>query len=305
MEDSNRQEVTIGEEERRDFLKLLGVTGSIGAASQFSLSDVRNALGGGTSSELAAMGEAIRSDLTGTVDADVLASSMSGIVTAVETLPEVRAAGFPGEDATPYQELTAPAWEAYRHLSDIGFFASAEEHLPAYTSEGLATTTQELVRAEPLTSTLTDAGFSEQEITATVASVTTQQDLLKHWVPASDLPTDINEFDPANVGPLHKRATGGALLWIDGLDDHLWRNKVLISEEIYDRGIQHTKTMLGGLHLMTAAAHDIAGPGEFEDAHLAAGLSGGAAIMIAGQENMAADVFRITDEMRADGGIHL
>lgn len=302
MEDSNTQEVSIGEEERRDFLKLLGITGSVGAASQFSLSDIRNALGSGTSAELAAMGEAIRADLTGTVDADILADSMGGVATAVESLPDVRAAGFPAEEATPYQELTEPAWEAYNHLSDIGFFASAEEHLPAYTSQGLATTTEELVRAEELTSTLTDAGFSEQEITATVASVTSQQELLKHWVPAGDLPTDISEFDPANVGPLHKRAAGGALLWIDGLDDHLWRNKVLVSEQMYDQGVQHTKTMLGGLHLLTAAAHDIAGPGEFDDAHLAAGLAGGAAIMIAGQENMAADVYRITDEMRADGG---
>lgn len=302
MEDSNIQEVSIGEEERRDFLKLLGITGSVGAASQFSLSDIRSALGSGTSSELAAMGEAIRADLTGTVDADVLANSMTGVATAVEALPDVRAAGFPAEEATPYQDLTEPAWEAYRHLSEIGFFASAEEHLPAYTSEGLATTTEELVRAEPLTATLSEAGFSEQEITATVASVTSQQELLKHWVPASDLPADINEFDPANVGPLHKRAAGGALLWIDGLDDHLWRNKVLVSEQMYDQGVQHTKTMLGGLHLMTAAAHDIAGAGEFDDAHLAAGLAGGAAIMIAGQENMAGDVYRITDEMRADGG---
>lgn len=304
MDDTAEQEVSIGEEERRDFLKLLGITGGVGAASQFSLSDVRNALGASSSAEMAAMGEAIRADLTGTVNADVLATSLSGVATAVEELPAVRAEGFLAEEEAPFQALTEPAWAAYDHLADIGFFGSAEKHLPAYTSEGLAATTQELVQAEALTSTLADAGFSEQEITATVASVTSQQDLLQHWVPATDLPTDVSEFNPENIGPLHKRAAGGALLWIDGLDKHLWQNRVLVSDAMYDQGIQHTKTMLGGLHLMTAAAHDIAGPGEFEDGHLAAGLAGGAAIMIAGQENMAADVYRITDEMRAtDGGI--
>lgn len=302
MENKNSEQVSIDEDARREFLKLLGITGSVGAASQFSLSEVRNALGTSTSAEMAAMGEAIRADLTGTVDADVLASSLSGVAGAVEELPDVRAAGFPAEEATPFQSLTAPAWSAYEHLSDIGFFASAEAHLPAYTSEGLATTTEELVRAEPLTDTLHEAGFSEQEITATVASVTSQQELLKHWVPTSDLPADVNEFDPANVGPLHKRAAGGALLWVDSLDDHLWRNQVLITDGMYDQAIQHTKTMLGGFHLLTAAAHDIAGPGELEDGHIAAGLAGGAAIMIAGQENLAADVYRITDDMRADGG---
>lgn len=304
MEENDTQRVTVGEEERRNFLKLLGITGGVAAASQFSLSDVRNALGAETSSEMAAMGEAIRADLTGSVDADVLASSLTGVASAVEALPDVRAAGFPAEEATPYQELTQPAWAAYEHLSDVGFFASAEEHLPAYTSEGLATTTEELVRAEPLTDTLHDAGFSEEEITATVASVTSQQELLKHWVPANDLPGDIDEFNPDHVAPLHQRAAGGALLWMDGLDDHLWRNEVLVTEEMHDAGVQHAKTMLGGFHLLTTAAHDIAGPGELEDSHLAAGLAGGAAILIAGQENMAADVYRITDEMRADGGIH-
>lgn len=293
---------TIDEEDRREFLKLLGLAGGIGAAGELTLGELRSELGEVEAAELAAMGQAIRNDLTGSLDAEVLTTALEGTVAAAETLPELRAAGYPGEDATAYQELTDPAWAAYEHLVEVGFFASAEEHLPAYNPEYLASTTRELIRTEPLIAALRELGFGEREVTAMVAEVANEQDRLLHWVPTGMLPTDSSAFDVENVSPLHQRAAGGALLWIDGLDDHLWRNQVLVTEEMYDRGVWDVRTMLGGFHLLATVAHDIAAVGDLSDSQIAAGLAGGAAVMIVGQENLAGDLFRITDEMRAPRG---
>ena len=50
----------VDERDRRNFLKVLGVAGSVGAASELSLSDLRGAVGEESAEELAAVGERIR-----------------------------------------------------------------------------------------------------------------------------------------------------------------------------------------------------------------------------------------------------
>ncbi|WP_435180268.1 hypothetical protein [Halorussus sp. AFM4] len=293
----------VDERDRRNFLKVLGVAGSVGAASEFSLSDLRGAVGAESAEQMATYGEQIRADLAGGLDAGRLATAQEGIAASIAELPALREAGFPDEPgATDYQEVAAPAWEAYDHLAEVGFFASAERHLPEFTPEHVRATATELVRAEPLTAALAEAGLDERERTAVVVDAVNNNDRLSHWVSTAALPADPEAFDPANVAPLHQRALGGALLWIDELDQQLWQREVLLTEELLADGIWDVKQMLGGVHLFVSAARDVAGPEELSDSQLAAGLAGGSAVAIRGQEKVEEDLFRITDAERAPLG---
>ncbi|WP_276280600.1 hypothetical protein [Halorussus caseinilyticus] len=293
----------VDERDRRNFLKILGVTGSVGAATELSLADLREAVGAESADELAAVGERIRADLAGGLDAGRLSEAVGGIEAGIAELPALRAAGFPDDpDASAYREVAAPAWDAYDHLAAVGFFESAERHLPEFSPDHVRATAAELIRAEPLTAALAEAGFEERERTALVADVVNQNARLAQWVSTAKLPADPEGYDPADVAPLHQRALGGALLWIDELDHHLWQREAILTDEMLDRGIWDVKAMLGGVHLFASAASDLAGPEELADSQLAAALAGGSAIAIRAQEDVADDLFRVTDAERAPRG---
>jgi hypothetical protein len=285
---------TVDERDRRTFLKALGVAGGVGAASELSLSDLRGAVGEESSAEMAAYGERIRADLADALDADLLSTAVAGVESGIAELPALRATGFPDEPGTAYQEAAAPAWDAYDHLAAVGFFESAERHLRA--------TAAELVRAEPLAAALAEAGFDERERTALVVDVVARDERLAGWVSTASLPADPEGYDPADVAPLHQRALGGGLLWIDELDQHLWQREVVLTEDHLDRGLRDVKAVLGGVHLFVSAARDLAEPEQLGDGQLAAALAGGSAIAIRAQEDLAADLFRITDAERAPRG---
>jgi len=292
----------VDERDRRNFLKVLGATGGVAAASEFSLSDLRGTVGGESAAELATIGEAIRADLAGGLDADLLSSAVAGVESAVAELPALRAAGFPDERGTAYQELTDPAWEAYHHLAEVGLFASAERHLPEFTPEHVRATATELVRTEFATAALSDLGFDERERTAVVVDAVTENHRLAHWVSTASLPADPEGYDPADVAPLHQRALGGGLLWIDELDQQLWQREVLLTEAMLDRGLWDVKRILGGTYLVVDAARDLAGAEELSDSQLTAALAGGSALAIRGQEALETDLFRISDAERAPMG---
>ncbi|PSP54621.1 hypothetical protein BRC82_09440 [Halobacteriales archaeon QS_1_67_19] len=292
----------VDERDRRNFLRILGVAGGAGAAAEFSLADLRGAVDGGAADELAAIGERIRADLAGGLDAGTLAGAVAGIESSIAAVPELRAAGFPDEPTTAYQAATAPAWTAYDHLAEVGFFAATERHMPEFTPDHVRATATELIRTEPLIGLLDEAGFEEQERTALVVDAVNNNERLSHWVSTASLPADPEGYDPADVAPLHQRALGGALLWIDELDQHLWQREVLLTEELLDAGLWDVKAMLGGTHLFVSAAHDLAGPEELSDSQLTAALAGGAAVAIRGQENIEENLFRITDAERAPMG---
>ncbi|UPV76183.1 hypothetical protein M0R89_09055 [Halorussus limi] len=292
----------VDERDRRNFLKVLGVTGSVGAASELSLSDLRGAVGEGSAEELATYGERIRADLAGGLDGGLLAGALSGIEAGIAQLPELRAAGFPDQPGTAYQEVAEPAWDAYDHLAEVGLFAAAERHLPEFTPDHVRATAAELVRAEPLTAALADAGLDERERTAVVVDAVNENERLAHWVSTASLPADPEGYDPANVAPLHQRALGGGLLWVDELDQQLWQREVVLTEDLLDAGVWDVKRILAGTHLFVSAARDLAGPSELDDSQLAAALAGGSAVAIRGQEAIERDLFRITDAERAPRG---
>jgi hypothetical protein len=289
----------IGQEDRRQFLKVVGLTGAVAAGSEFTLSDLRGEVEGETAGELAAMGESIRSDLVGTLDAGLLGSELASLEGQIERLPELRAMGVPAEDSTEYQALAEPGWAIHEHLVEVGFFESVEEHLPEFTPEHIGATAREFINTAALASALAELGYSEEELTSTVVNVVNNKERLAMWVPTKNIPAGVEGFDPGNIAPLHQRASAGVLLWTDYLDTYLWQNEVLLTDTILDNNYGDLKQMYAGLHLLANAAEDLAGSQELSDAQLTAALSAGAAMMIVGQEDLTNDVMRITDEMRA------
>lgn len=275
----------------------LGIEGSIGDG-QLTVSELRESIERDADSELGSIDETIRRDLVGRLDADLLEEELANIGTNVGRIPEVRAEGIPDGPGGLYRELAEPGWRVYDHLVDVGFFESIEGNLPRFTPEFIEQTARELISSDPLTSALTDVGFDEREKTALVMNVVNNDTRLARWVPTYEIPNGV-EFDPEHVPPLHDRAYGGALLWIDALDRHLWQNEVLITDEILDDAAWYTKALLGGLYVSTRAVRDVATGGELEDAQLTAALTAGAAIQIIAQEDVMRDVYYITDEMRA------
>lgn len=300
----------VTDEERREFLKVLGVAGAaaVGKHSldQVTLEDLRGAVDAEADGELAAMGRALRNDLAGSLDGSLLAAELGTVASSIERLPAVRERGFPERGEQLYGALTAPAWAVEEHLAETGFFESAEANLPRFTPEHIRTTVRQLVtHAGTLSAALSDVGFSGREGAALVANVVGRADHLALWEPAWFFEeTDVEEVVPAYVPPLQRRAAGGALLWIDGLDRHLWQNEVLVTDRMLDDAVRDVRAMLGGFYLLGAAAEGVARE-EISDGELTALVAGSTAIMISSQLDFTYDVVRITDDMRAprEGGV--
>jgi hypothetical protein len=301
MANENRPQVTT--EEQRELVENLGVRRSA-TSERPTLAELREAIDAETDPEFASMGEAIREDLSGQLDAGLIEEELENMESQIGRLPAVREAGIPdGESEADvlYRELIEPGWRVYNHLVDAGFFESVEANLPKFTPAHIEHTAHELIQAEPLTDSLDELGFDDHEQTVLMMNVANNNTRLSRWVPSNEIPEGV-EFDTSNVPPLQQRAMGGALLWINALDTHLWQKEVLITEEILDDGYWDIKALLGGLYVMTRAAREIATDGderELTDAQLTAALSASAAMMIVNQEEIMLDMYWITEEMRA------
>lgn len=288
----------IDHEERRQFLKVLGIAGAAAAGSELTVSELRNAVENDGAAELAAMGQAIRADLTADLDAALIETELANIGAQIERVPELAAMGVPAQDSTVYQEVATPVWRVYDHLREADFFAAAEVNLPAFTADHIESTARELVAAEPLAAALTETGFNEKEITALISNVATNRGHLARWVPTKEIPEGV-EFDLEHVAPLHQRAMGGVALWIEDLDMRLWQMEYLLTDDLIEQGMWDVKSMLGGANLVSLAARDVAGAADLTDSQFTAALTAGTASMIMGQEDLTNDLYRITDDMRA------
>lgn len=299
LDDNKSPEITV--EDQRSLVRNLGVEGTEGGT--LTLETLSGALEAETDPAFTSMGESIRADLPSQLDGDLLETALSDTATQIGRLSDVRDAGIPDESTGGYSDVIEPGRRAYDHLEDVGFFETVGETLPRFTPEHIAHTARELVFADPLKAALGDIGFTEREKVALLMSVVNNNTRLARWVPTSEIPADEVEFDVSVVPPLHQRAVGGAVMWIDNLDQHLWQNEVLITEEILDAAVWHVKAMLGGLYAVLMAARDVAGEGTLSDGQLTAALTAGAAIDIISQEELMKDVYYITDEMRAPRGV--
>lgn len=300
MVNSNMPQVT--SEDRRELAVSLGVRGTT-TSDSLTLAEIRKAIDAETDPEFALMGETIRDDLTGRLEADLLSEELTTMETQIERLPEVREIGIPDGESKPdklYRELIEPGWRVYEHLVDVGFFESVETNLPRFTPEHIEHTAHELIRTDSLTAALTECGFDEHEMTVLMMNIVNNNIRLSRWVPTKEIPDGV-EFNVEYIPPVHQRAVGGALLWINALDVHLWQKEVLITEKILDDSYWHIKAMLGGLYVMAMAAREIAvsGDSSLTDSQVTAALTASAAIMIVNQEELLKDMFWITEEMRA------
>lgn len=290
-----------GAEERKQLAETLGLSDT-SAATDLSLSDLRTEIEASTDPAYASIGEAIRADTRGELDAELIEGALSDMATQIGHLDEVREAGIPGGEQKPerlYRTVAEPGRRVYEHLVDVGFFESTDENLPRFTADHIERTARELIGAEPLTAELAELGFDGDDQLELVMNVTNNRRRLSRWVPTTDIPEGV-EFAVEHVPPLHQRAAGGALLWIENLDVHLWQKQVLLTDEILDDAAADTRGMLAGLYLMTRAALAVADPEqELTDSQLTAALAAGTAITIIDQENVCQDVYRITEEMRA------
>ncbi len=286
-------------EERRVLTESLGVRD---AGERATLSDLRGDVETETDATFASVGQAVREDLTGDLDTDRIERAIEKLENRLETLDEVRDVGVPDgetEAEEVYRELIAPAWEVYDHLAAVDFFESVEANLPAFTGEAIETTAAELATADALTGELSEFGFDDHEQTVLLSNVVNNKTRLSRWVPTSDIPGSV-EFDVEYVPPLHQRSMGGALLWVNALDHHLWQKEILVTEEILDDAFWYTKAILGGLYMMLRGVRAIAAENdELTDAEVTAALVGGSAVAIVNQEELMKDVFWINEEDRA------
>lgn len=299
MLDGNAKRTPI--ESQQELASTLGISQPM-TGEQLTVGRLREQIDAEPDDEFVSMGEAIRSDLSGKLDAALLAEELPKMADQLSRIETVREAGIPTGKTGPavqYRELIEPGWRVYRHLEAVGFFESVEENLPAFTPEHIETTARELVQAEPFSAALTECGFDEREQMVLMMNVANNNTRLSRWTPTREIPDGV-EFNVEYVPLLHQRAMGGALLWINALDDHLWRKEILITDTILDDVHWDTKAMLGGLYLMAMAASEIAAgeDGSLTDAQLTAALTASAAVQIVNQEGIMQDAFWITEEKR-------
>lgn len=257
------------------------------------------------SDDLAQRGEAIRNGLSGSLDAELIEECLDELAEAMQSIPELREIGCPEHGQTPYQDLTPAAWELVNHLVDVGFFESAERTLPAFSDDHIEATTQQLLRMDTLSETLTGLGLPEHEQLALVTNIVNASGQLGYWEHTGDYPdVDDLEMDDHDEGvdhdyipPLHHRAMEGSLLWIDGLDWHLWQKEVLITQGMIEKGVWDVKTMLAGVYLLGDAARRLA-DGEISDENLTTVTTASTAMMVIGQEFLVDDVAWLDDDDR-------
>jgi hypothetical protein len=297
MPETPKPQVT--EQERRVLTDSLGVTDD---SESVTVTDLRADVETETSEEFRSVRLAVREDLSGELDPELIDEALAELSEQLDRLAEIRAAGIPDgetEAEEVYRELIEPAWEAYDHLADVGFFESLDSNLPAFTEEAIETTAGQLIASEKLMAGLSDNAFDEHEQTVLLSNVVNNKTRLSRWVPTKDIPEGV-EFDVEYIPPLHQRSMGGALLWVNALDDHLWRKEILVTEEILDDAYWYTKAILAGLYTMMRGARAFASDdGDLDDAEATAALLGGSALTIVNQEEMMKDVFWINEEDRA------
>jgi len=302
MGDSHRPQVTASDRQR--MVENLGFSDSV-ADKSMTFTEIQRAIDADADAKFGSIGETVREDLTGQLDAARIETALSDLERQIERLPDVRNAGIPDGDQKPealYRELITPGWDIYNHLADVGAFESLETHLPAFTPEHIEGTAHEILQADELTDALTELGYDDHEKTVLLRDVVNNKTRLSRWVPTRDIPESV-EFTVDYVPPLHQRAMGGGLLWIKALDRHLWQKEILVTEEILDDVYWRTNAMLAGLYIMGRAVHEIAlddnDDGDLTDAQVVAALIAGAAIVIVNQEELMRDAFWLTEEKRA------
>lgn len=297
---SNAEYIT--DEERREFLKALGVGGAV-AAGGVGLTEVRNSMTASESAGLSAVGEAIRADLAGTMDAELMASQQATVASATSELSGVVERGLPADQ--PRHEFAAveeAARPIFDHLTEAGFFEVTTEHLPAFEPSYLESAVSSFVGTEALAEPLSGMGLGEGAGVDMLSEVIANAEELgeRHWVATDEIPRAEIEFGEY-IPSMTRGAAGGALLWLKDLDHHLWSHQVVLTEEILADATWHGQSMAAGFQLMAEGAKTIAADGDvLADDELTALLSTGFAVQAIAQGLLPQDAYWVSEEMRGE-----
>lgn len=290
----------ISDEDRREFLKVLGLGGAVAVGSA-SLSDVQTAVTAGESTQLAQVGNDIRSELTGTLDASVVADGQAELASAVGGLSAAAEQGLPAEQRSEFTAIAAAGQPIYDHLETTGFFESTDQHLPAFEPGYLESALSTFVASEALTEPLASMGLTGGAGVDLLSEVVANAEELNtyHWVASEEIPREQVQFGE-KIPAMTKAASFGVLAWLDDLDEHLWQKQVLLTDDIYADAVWHARSMAAGLQLVSEGAAAVAaGDGRFSDEELSALLTTGFAVQAIAQNLLPTDVYWITEEMRA------
>lgn len=307
MANENIQHGRVTDEDRREFLKALGI-GSAVAASGVTLNEARNALGGTASGdELASIGEAVRADMAGNLNAGLIAEQQGAFADAVTSLPAALEGGLPAESpGTEFGAVAEAGWPVYDHLAEAGFFESTSQHLPTFTPALLTESVETFVASEPLAEPLAELGLTEQAGVDLVVPTVNQAEKLSyfHWLASEGIPAghEINDVLP----PITERVTGGTLLWLQNLDAHLFQKQILITEEMLQDGLWDVQGMAAGFHVLSEGAKALAeDSGRFSNAELGSLLVTAIALEEIGQRLLPVDMHWITEDMRSPGNAEI
>lgn len=268
-----------------------------------TLSELRSVVTVGDGEEFARMGEELAGAMSAPLDADLLDEHLAALAEGFDRFDELRETGAPEYGETPYTELAEPGWAIDEHLTETGFYEAAEQVMPAFEPELIEATTRRLLTSDSLAETLSTLGFPAEEQAALVTNIVNSSDRLSWWGAGELYPEAEEQKEwsedvvPDYVSPLQKRAVAGSLLWTEGLDWRLWQYEVLLTDDVIEKGVWDVKSMLAGVYLMGDAARRLA-TGDVDDEELATVVTASSAVMLIGQELIADDVARLTDEQR-------
>lgn len=298
----HQYEEQLSDEERRDFLKALGVSGAV-AAGSVTISHVQDAVDTTRSETLAPVGQAIQDDLQGNLDTKLLAEHQTQHAKTASALPTVLEKGFPeGEPRDDFEQVANAATPIYDHLGEVGFFESTMQHIPELSPEYLENSVKTVLNTGALTDILGDIGFDNTAMLNVVGTVVNDRHELSQelWHATDQLPREdirAGEFVP----PMTKQAAGGVLLWLEDLDTHLVKKQVLLTEDILKDITWDAHAMAAGFHLMTESARRIGTEaGDLSEDELAALLTTGFAIQTIAQNLLPVDGYWISEPMRGE-----
>lgn len=291
----------VSDEERRDFLKALGVGGAVAVGSA-TLEEVGEALTEPATGELAAVGRTIQADVAAPIDAELLAGHQADLAAAATSIPAALEDGVPDpEPPAAFGSVAQAGRPIYDHLAGIGFFESTTRHLPRFTPEYLESAVGAFAGSAALAEPLAAFEFAGTAGVDLLAEVVANAEQLHdhHWVATDDVLRERVEYGE-HIPPMTMAAAGGTLLWLDDLDGHLRRYDALLTDGIRADAVWHGQSMAAGFYLVADGARAIAdGATSLSNDELGALLSTGFAVQAIAQGLLPQDVYWITEEMRA------
>lgn len=301
-----QKHTAVSDEERREFLKVIGVAGAVGASS-VTLGELNDTVEPTDVDALRSVGAAVSERMAGAVDADLLATQQAELTTALADAPAAVESGAAFEaPGTAFDEIAQAGWGTYDHLEETGFFEALSEEMPAFNPERLATSTQAFLGSDAAIEPLRELDLGGTAGVDLVAPIINQAEKLSHfhWIASGDIPADHHLTDV--LPPISQRAAGGVLLWLQNLDDHLYQDQVLFTEEILADGIWEVRGMTAGFHLMTEGARAIgAESNRFSDADLGALFATSIALQEVAQRMLPVHMHWIDEETRDPGNAEI